>query len=147
GPGSDGGGGLAVDGSGNAYVSGGAGSPDFPTTPGAFDPVSDGNDAFLTKLNAAGSAAVYSTVLGGTSSDGASGVAVDASGNAWLTGTTSSTDFRVTADAADASFNGTSDAFISEIGPSGSALLYSTYLGGSQSDAGSDVALDASGNL
>jgi hypothetical protein len=146
GQGSDSGGGLVVDDSGNAYVAGGSGSTNFPTTPGAFDTVSDGNDAFLAKLNAAGSGLVYSTVLGGTASEGAAGVAVDASGNSWLTGTTSSTDFPVTADAADASFNGTADAFISEANPAGSALLYSTYLGGSQSDSGTDVVLDAGGN-
>ncbi|MDX6475434.1 MAG: hypothetical protein QOH95_945 [Gaiellaceae bacterium] len=146
GQGFDSAGGLSVDGGGNAYVSGGAGSVDFPTTVGAFDRTSDGNDAFVTKLNASGSAAVYSTVLGGSSSDGAAGVAADASGNAWLTGTTGSADFTVTANAADTSANGAADAFISELNPGGSALLYSTYLGGSQSDIGSDVALDPSAN-
>jgi hypothetical protein len=146
GQGSDSGGGLVVDGSGNAYVAGGSGSTDFPTTPGAFDTASDGNDAFLAKLNAAGAALAYSTVLGGTASDGDAGVAVDASGNAWLTGTTSSVDFPVSADAADPSFNGTADAFISEVNAAGSALPYSTYLGGSQSDSGIDVALDTGGN-
>src|SRR4051812_27970997 len=146
GAGSDSGGGLVVDGNGNAYVAGGAGSTNFPTTPGAFDTVSDGNDAFLAKLNAAGAALAYSTVLGGTASDGAAGVAVDTSGNAWLTGTTSSTDFPVTADGADRSFNGVADAFVSEVSPAGSALLYSMFLGGSQSDSGTDVAADAGGN-
>jgi len=147
GSGSDSAGGLFVDGTGNAYVSGGAGSLDFPTTAGAFDRTPDGSDAFLTKLNPAGSAAVYSTVLGGTDGDGAAGVAADASGNAWLTGTTASTNFPVTANAADSSFNGGAvDAFISELSPAGSALLYSTYLGGSNTDAASDVALDTSAN-
>jgi hypothetical protein len=147
GAGSDSAGGLFVDGAGNAYVSGGAGSLDFPTTAGAFDRTSDGSDAFVTKLNPAGSAAVYSTVLGGTDGDGAAGVAADASGNAWLTGTTASTNFPVTANAADSSFNGGAvDAFISELSPAGSALLYSTYLGGSNTDAGHDVALDPSAN-
>src|SRR5262245_12937163 len=146
GQGFDSAGGLAVDAGGNAYIAGGAGSVDFPTTPGAFDTVSDGNDAFLTKLNPSGSAAVYSTVLGGAASDGASGVAVDATGNAWLTGTTGSTDFPATADADDASFNGTVDAFVAQVGPSGSTLPYATYLGGAQSDTGNDVALDPSGN-
>ena len=75
GTGFDCGGGLAIDAAGNAYVSGGAGSIDFPTTPGAFDTLPDGSDAFVTKLNPAGSALVYSTFLGGTASDGASGVA------------------------------------------------------------------------
>ena len=147
GSGSDGAGGLFVDAAGNAYVSGGAGSLNFPTTAGAFDRTSDGSDAFLTKLNPAGSAAVYSTVLGGTDGDGAGGVAADASGNAWLTGTTASTNFPVTANAADSSFNGGAvDAFVSELNPAGSALLYSTYLGGSNTDSASDVALDTSAN-
>jgi len=146
GSGFDSAGGLFVDAAGNAYVSGGAGSTDFPTTAGAFDRTSDGNDAFLTKLNPAGSAAIYSTVLGGTDSDGAAGVSADAGGDAWLTGTTSSTNFPVTADAADATANGGADTFISEVSPAGSALLYSTYLGGSNSDVGTDVALDTSAN-
>jgi hypothetical protein len=97
-------------------------------------------------VNAAGSAAVYSTVLGGTGSEGANGVAVDASGNAWLTGGTGSADFPVTADAADRTFNGSADVFISELNGAGSALLYSTYLGGSQSEAGNDIARDGGGN-
>jgi hypothetical protein len=146
GQGFDGAGGLVVDATGNAYISGGAGSTDFPTTAGAFDRTSDGNDAFVTKLNPAGSAAVYSTILGGSSTDGAAGIAVDGSGNAWLTGTTGSTDFPVSANAADNSANGGADTFISELSPAGSALLYSTYLGGSQSDIGADVALDTSAN-
>jgi len=146
GQGFDSGGGLAVDAGGNAYVAGGSGSVDFPTTAGAFDRTSDGSDAFVTKVNAAGSAAVYSTVLGGTGSEGANGVAVDASGNAWLTGGTGSADFPVTADAADRTFNGSADVFISELNGAGSALLYSTYLGGSQSEAGNDIARDGGGN-
>ena len=81
GSGFDSAGGLALDAAGNAYVSGGAASVDFPTTPGAFDTLPDGSDAFVTKLNPAGSALVYSTVLGGTGSEGASAVAVDARGS------------------------------------------------------------------
>ena len=140
GSGFDDGGGLAIDAAGNAYVSGGTGSTDFPTTAGAFDTTSDGGDAFVTKLNAAGSAFVYSTVVGGTNGEGAAGIAVDPAGAAWITGTTSSTDYPVSADAADASFNGVSDAFLTQLSPAGSALVYSTLLGGSQADNGVDVA-------
>jgi Beta-propeller repeat len=147
GQGFDTGGSVAVDAGGNAYVTGGTGSVDFPTTPGAFDTVSDGNDAFVTKLNAAGSVAVYSTVVGGTAFDGLNGVVLDTAGDAWLTGSTDSADYPVTADAADASFNGSSDVVISELNAAGSALLYSTYLGGPQSEAGLDIARDAAGNL
>jgi hypothetical protein len=144
---SDTGGGLVIDAAGNAYISGGTDSLNFPTTPGAFDTLPDGNDAFVTKLNATGSALVYSTVLGGTVYEGASAVRVDAAGNAWLTGTTGSPDFPVTVGVADRTFNGVGDAFISELSPDGSTLVYSTYLGGAQSDSGSDLALDSAGNI
>jgi hypothetical protein len=140
GAGFDDGGGLAIDAAGNAYVSGGTGSTDFPTTPGAFDTTSDGGDAFVTKLNAAGSAFVYSTVVGGTNGEGAAGIAVDAAGSAWITGTTSSADFPVSANAADPSFNGVSDAFLTQLNPAGSAVTYSTLLGAAQGDNANDVA-------
>jgi hypothetical protein len=141
----DSGGGLAIDSAGNAYVSGGTASFDFPTTPGAFDTLPDGNDAFVTKLNPTGSGLVYSTVLGGTTGEGASAIAVDAGGNAWVTGSTSSVDFPTTADAFDGALNGTADAFVSELNPTGSALVYSTLLGGMNSDSANDLALDAGG--
>jgi hypothetical protein len=147
GSGFDSGGGLAIDSAGNIYVSGGAGSVDFPTTPGAFDTLPDGSDAFITKLNPSGSALIYSTVLGGAASDGANAVAVDASGNAWVTGVTGSADFPVIVGAFDSSFNGTSDVFISELSADGSTLLYSTYLGGSNTDVGTDLALDSNSNV
>ena len=145
GQGFDSDGGLALDAAGNAYLSGSAGSTDFPTTPGAFDTLSDGADAFVAKLNAAGSALVYSTALGGTSAEAANAIVLDASGNAWVTGGTDSSDFPVTADAADFSFNGVADAFVSELSANGAALLYSTYLGGTNAEAGDDIARGATG--
>jgi hypothetical protein len=144
---SEGTGGLAIDAAGNAYVSGGTGSFDFPTTPGAFDTLPDGSEAFVTKLNAAGAALVYSTVLGGTGGEGANAVGVDAAGNAWIAGITNSVDFPVTTGAADRTFNGVADAFVSELSANGSALLYSTYLGGTQSEGGDDLAVDGSGDV
>jgi hypothetical protein len=147
GSGFDSAGGLAVDAAGNAYISGGAGSVDFPTTPGAFDTLPDGSDAFITKLNPAGSALVYSTVLGGTGSDGASDIAVDAAGNAWVTGGTGSVDFPIIVGAVDSTQNGSSDVFISELNAAGSALLYSTFLGGSDSDGGNGIALGPGGTV
>jgi hypothetical protein len=147
GQGFDSGGGLAIDAAGNAYVSGGTGSTDFPTTPGAFDTLPDGSSAFVTKLNPAGSALVYSTVIDGTSSEGANAVALNAAGNAWVTGITSSADFPVTADAFDPSFNGVADAVVFELSADGSTLLYSTFLGGTQSEGGDDLAIDASGDI
>jgi Beta-propeller repeat len=147
GQGFDSGGGLAIDAAGSAYVSGGAGSTDFPTTPGAFDTLPDGSSAFVTKLNPAGSALVYSTVIDGTGSEGANAVALDAAGNAWVTGITNSADFPVTAAAFDPSFNGVADTFVSELSADGSTLLYSTYLGGTQSEGGDDLAVDSSGDV
>jgi Beta-propeller repeat len=147
GQGFDSGGGLAIDAAGNAYVSGGSGSTDFPTTAGAFDTLPDGSSAFVTKLNPAGSALVYSTAINGASSEGANAVSLDAAGDAWVTGITSSADFPVTADAFDPSFNGVADAFVCELSADGSTLLYSTFLGGTQSEGGDDLTIDASGDV
>jgi hypothetical protein len=140
-------GGLAVNDTGEAYVCGGAGSLDFPATAGALVVGRDGSDNFVTKFNATGSALVYSAVFGGAASDGAAGIDVDAAGNAWITGTTSSVDYPTTADAFDRSLNGGADAFISELNSAGSALLYSTLLGGSESDSGIDLAVDGVGDV
>ena len=147
GSGFDSSGGLALDSAGNSYVSGGAGSVDFPTTPGAFDTLPDGSDAFVTKFNPAGSALVYSTVIGGTASEGASGLALDGAGNAWITGGTGSTDFPIIVGAVDTTHNGMSDVFVSELNNTGTTLLYSTFLGGSDSEGGSDIAVDTSGGV
>jgi hypothetical protein len=143
----DTGGGLAVNDAGEAYVSGGAGSLDFPVTAGALRTPPDGSDNFVTKFNAAGSALVYSTVFGGSGSEGANGIDVDAAGHAWITGVTDSADYPTTADAFDRSLNGGADAFISELNANGSALIYSTLQGGSQSDIGLDVAVDGVGDV
>ena len=126
-------------------MSGTAGSTDFPTTPGAFDTLADGSSAFVAKLDPTGSTLVYSTALGGVMADGANAVAIDAGGHAWVTGITSSADFPVTPDAFDLSFNGVADAFVTELSADGSALLYSTYLGGMQSEGGDDIALAQDG--
>ena len=147
GQGFDSGSGLAVDSAGNAYVAGSASSTDFPTTPGAFDTLPDGGSAFISKLNPAGSALVYSTVLDGTSSDGANAIVLDSAGNAWVTGITNSADLPVTTDAHDSSFNGVADAFVAELSADGSTLLYSTYLGGTQSEGGDDIARHPSGDI
>ncbi|MYL22077.1 hypothetical protein GLW04_19635, partial [Halobacillus litoralis] len=117
GTGSDQGSGIAVDEMGNAYVTGLTSSVDFPTTPGAFDTTYNGNeDAFMTKLNVDGSTLVYSTYLGGTSSEQGFGIAVDEMGNAYVTGLTSSVDFPTTPDAFDTTYNGSADAFVTKFG-------------------------------
>ena len=147
GQGFDSGSGLAIDSAGNAYVSGSAGSTDFPVTPGAFDTLPDGSSAFVSKLNPAGSTLVYSTVLDGIGDESANAIVLDAVGNAWVTGITNSADFPVTVTAADPSFNGVADAFVTELSADGASLLYSSYLGGTQSDGGDDIARDPSGDI
>jgi hypothetical protein len=148
GSGTDAGYAIAVDSAGNAYVTGPTNSPNFPTTPVAFQTVCGGGcngKAFITKINPSGSALVYSTYLGGSGAENGSGIAVDSSGNAYVTGSTGSTDFP-TMNPLQPTYGGSGDAFVTEINPSGSALVYSTYLGGSGTDAGSGIAVDSSGN-
>ena len=141
--------GIALDASGNAYVTG-LTFGGFPTTPGAFDTWGNGaSDVFVTKLNPTGSALVYSTYIGGSGNESGRGIAVDASGNAYVTGSTWVTignPFPTTPGAFDTSYNGDSDPFVTKLNPTGSALVYSTLLGGSISDWGSEIAVDASGN-
>jgi hypothetical protein len=158
GSGSNGGNGIAADAAGHAYVTGYTTSTDFPTAnplQGACDNCyyhgqnAWSGNAFVAKLNPAGSALVYSTYLGGSGGlfggDYGAGIAVDAAGNAYVTGRTTSTDFP-TANPVQPTYGGDGDAFVAELNPSGSALVYSTYLGGSGSDAGSGIAVDAAGN-
>lgn len=101
---------------------------------------------FVTKLNAAGSALSYSTFLGGSDQDGAVGIAVDATGSAWITGFTFSADFPTTPDAFDRVLGGPHDAFATKLSATGSAVAYSTLLGGSSFDSGAAIAVDSAGN-
>src|ERR671918_601632 len=107
---------IAVDGAGSAYVTGETESSNFPTTAGAFDTTQSGVDAFVTKLNATGTAPlVYSTYLGGSSTDRGRGIAVDGSGSAYVTGQTESTDFPTTTGAFDTTYNSSGDTFVSKL--------------------------------
>ena len=145
GSGNDFGFGIAVDSGGNAYVTGGTSSTDFPTTPGAFQTVCGGcENAFVAKINPTGSALVYSTYLGGSGGDSGRGIAVDSADNAYVAGFTS-TDFP-TKNPLQATYGGNIDAFVAKINPTGSALVYSTYLGGSGGDYGYGIAVDGAGN-
>jgi len=144
GEGGDGGSDIAVDGMGRAYVTGQALGAGYPTTPGAFDRTFNGADAFVTKLNTSGSALVYSTFLRATAFTTAEGIAVR-EGRAYVTGETDSSNFRTTQGAFDRTFNGAEDAFVTKLNALGSALVYSTFLGGTNFDFGRDIAVDASG--
>jgi hypothetical protein len=139
--------GVAVDSAGNAYVTGQTSSEPFPLA-AAFQTTLRGTaDAFVTVLNPAGTALVYSTFLGGDGSETANGIATDGGGNAYVTGSTVSTNFPIAnafqSSLAGGIFNG--DAFATKFSSTG-ALAYSTYLGGNGTESGSGIAVDSSGN-
>jgi hypothetical protein len=151
---------VALDDSGNIYVAGETLSANFPATAGAFQAGFNGGtvlggDAFVAKFTNSGPSLVYLTYLGGSGNDAAFALAVDGPGNAFITGFTDSTNFPLAAPIQGA-INGTPDhtlkqfpldAFVAQLDPTGSNLLYSTYLGGDGVDEGTGVALDNSGNL
>ena len=139
--------GIAVDADGNAYVTGYTSSTDFPTTPGAFQgSLAGGDNAFVTKLNPSGTGLVYSTYLGGNNVDLAIKIAVDAGGDAYVTGFTQSSNFPHTAGAFQTALAGAQNAFVTELNPGGTGLVYSTYLGGNQVDTGNNITVDSSGD-
>ena len=140
---------IVVDTGGNAYVTGITGSSNFPGTGSSpmQNTLSGISDAFVTKLSTAGTALVYSTYLGGSGRDGGVGIAVDAAGNAYVTGDTESSDFPRAAGSPiqNAHGGGILDAFVAKLNAAGTALLYSTYLGGNGTDVGIEIALDSEG--
>ncbi len=143
--------GIALDDSGNAYVIGVTNSTNFPTTAGAFQTTYGGTEQnFLTKLNANGTALVYSTYMPGNVYNETNGnyggkpIAVDGSGNAYITGITSSANFPVTSGAFQTSLGGATNAFVIKLNATGTGLIYSTFLGGSGADQGLGIAVDAS---
>ncbi|HWT03106.1 MAG TPA: Ig-like domain-containing protein [Pyrinomonadaceae bacterium] len=139
---------IAIDAAGNSYITGVASNYLFPVTPGAFQTTNGGSDAFVTKLNPFGSALVYSTFLGGgPQSDRGFGIAVDPDGNAYVTGQTQNAAFPVTPGAFDVTYNNGEDAFVTKLNADGTALLYSTFLGGSLQDVGRAVAIDKARNV
>jgi len=142
----DGGHGITVDSSGNAYVTGWTRSSDFPTQ-NPYQGSKPGNDdAFVTKLSSSGSELIYSTYLGGSMDDYGCGIAVDSNGNAYVTGETESFFDFPTKNPYQGNIGGGYDAFVTKLNSSGSTLIYSTYLGGSNYDSGRCIAVDSSGN-
>jgi hypothetical protein len=158
---------VAVDGDGNAYLTGYTSSSEFPVR-GALQPgINQGcasppigpnvlgplgspyksGDAFVSKINAEGTALVYSTYLGGTCADQGQGIAVDSSGSAYVAGVTKSLDFPATSGAVQPVFTSANNSgFLVKISPSGGSLVYATYLGGVGDDLATAVAVDADGN-
>lgn len=136
---------ISIDGSGNAHVVGFTQSSNFPTTSPSQGTFAGVRDAFLTKVNPAGSAKVYSTYLGGSQSETGNGVAVDASGNAYVAGVTTSTNFPVTAGTIQGTSRGGSDAFWAKYDSAGQQVA-STYLGGTGFDSANGIDVDSAGN-
>ena len=150
---------IAVDTAGNAYLTGGTNSKDFPVTPGAFQERFGGTgghsappfshpsgDGFAAKLNPTGSALIYSSYLGGTGVDHGYGIAVDSAGTAYVAGSTESPNFPVTPGVVQSTGHGSTEVFVVRINSAGTGLLYSTYLGGSGEDEAFALALDSSGS-
>lgn len=145
---------IAVDSSGCSYVTGDTVSDDFPTTPGSYDRVWDGQigifaywDSFVFKLNPGGNALQYSTFLGGTNNDYGNGITLDAGNDAFVTGATSSADFPTTVGAFSRTFGGGEfDTYVTKLNPSGSNLIYSTFIGGESRDVGNSIDVDSSDN-
>ncbi|HYO50638.1 MAG TPA: SBBP repeat-containing protein, partial [Chloroflexia bacterium] len=133
---------IAVDDQGNAYITGQTSSPDFPVL-NAFQPTLGGfgNDAFVTKLNPTGSALVYSTYLGGSATDNGYRIVLGPDGGVAVTGTTYSSNFP-RFNPYQPNLSGSNDAFVTRFMPSGQALVFSTYLGGSSADYGNGIAFD-----
>lgn len=139
---------LYVDANGDIYCAGAARS-NFPVTAGAFDTVysSGPYDGFILKMNATATTLIYCTYYGGSGNDTANGITVDDLGNAYVIGNTHSTDFPTTAGAFDTSFNGVYDGYVLKINPTGTGLVYSTFIGGTNEDRHFGIVLKGNYNI
>lgn len=158
---------LALDAANNIYVGGYTLSTDFPVSQGAYQTQWGGSeiqnnfftfgDGFVSKLNAAGSALLYSTYFGGQGDDCVAAIAVDAAGNAYFTGSTSTDNWKTTPGAFQQVYGGyytlpflieqlIGDAYVAKLNPTGTALVYMSYLGGNANDGGTGIAIDSAGN-
>ena len=147
GSGNDYGNGIAVDNDGNAYITGGTASVDLPVTSGSLDESYNGNvDGFVAKVKADGTVLEYCGFLGGSGDDYGYSIALDAADNAYLTGGTISANFPTTPGFFGSSHNGNTDAFVAKINPTGSALIYSGFLGGSAEENGFGIAVGSDGS-
>ena len=146
GSGADFGQGIAVDSSGNAYVTGTTQSTNFPTV-NSYQPINNGGeDAFISKVNFTGEQLLYSTYLGGSQADVGQAITLDSNNNAYVTGYTFSTDFPLSSPV-QSTLGGGADAFVTELNAAGSALTFSTYLGGSGDDRSYGISLDGNNNV
>jgi len=137
--------GVTADTDGNAYLTGTTSSPNFPVVNAFQSTLKGSNNAFVAKVNPTGTGIVYSTFLGGSGTDIAEGIGLDSSGNAYITGDTSSTDFP-TLNAFQSVMHSQGTTFVTKIAPSGSSLVYSTYLGGSSGETAAALAIGSLGN-
>src|SRR5262245_16221645 len=136
---------IAVDSEGSAYVTGYTASSDFPALGALQGQPGGAGDAFVVKINPSGTAIVYATYLGGSGNDTGRGIAVDAAGNVYVAGNTYSEDFPLV-NAIQRNYGGGGDGFVAKLNAGGSALIYSTYLGGNRLDDAAGLAIDATGN-
>ena len=138
---------IIADANGNAYLTGYTQSLNFPVTPGAYDETLNGGyDAFVMKLNNAGAGMIYSTYVGSNDYDFPYSVALDGSGSVFISGSSWGSNYPVTPGAYDESFNGITDVFVTRLNSSGSALMYSTFIGSSFEEGAYSLALDGNGN-
>ncbi len=140
--------GLAVDNKGCAYITGGSGSSDFPTTPGSYNPTYKwSSHTFVTKFNSNGSSLIYSTFINGIEDEFGQDICIDSEGNAYVVGIVDNVDFPTTPGAFDRTFNGgLTDGFLFKLNKKGTKLIYSTYFGGKDHETCSDLALDSKCN-